>query len=409
MPKFTYRAKQGPGQVIAGTVEADTLDSAVRQVTQMGYFPLDVIEAGESSKSNFVQAPKPVWIFRRKITVNQVAIFTRQIFVLVDSGVPILKTLKTILNQTISPAFKKIVQDLYTFIEDGGTLSDGLALHPDVFSKLYVNMVKAGELSGQLPRILNRLADFIEREERSRTQIKTSLYYPIFVAVVGVAAVFIIMTFVIPKLSGMFEESNTQLPLPTRILMGISDICVHFWWLGLILVGAGLLSFRQFNSSIQGKKKIDGIKLRIPVLSNLIREIELARFARTLGTLIQSGVVIVTALEAVVEVLDNEVLRENVREAAREVKNGASLTNALAKSSYFPEAALSIIAVGEESGHLDKGLHNLADSYERQSETTLKTIISLFGPSMILIIGLIVAFIVIAMALPILQMNLLVQ
>ena len=226
---------------------------------------------------------------------------------------------------------------------------------------------------------------------------------------VGCLTIFILLTFVIPQLLVMFDDLNQALPLPTAILKGVSEFFAKSWWLFVIAGLAVFLSFRKILQTPKGRLWWDRFKLRVPVLGNFLREVALGRFARTLATLIQSGVVIVSALETVAEVLDNEVLKAEILKVAVEVKNGSSLTTALSHSGYFPENALSIISVGEESGRLEKGLSNLADSYEHQTSAAVQTFTSLLGPVLILVIAVVVAFIVFAMALPIFRMNLLIK
>ncbi len=411
MPKFFYKAKQGPGQIVNGVIEAEHLESAIRKITQLGFYPLDVTAeaAAASSQSSLAKPPVRFLNFHRRIPLSQLTIFTRQMYVLIDSGVPLLKALSTILNQLKEPRFKTIVEDLASAIEDGANFSAALAKHRDVFARLYVNMVRAGELSGKLGPTLHRLAEFLDADQENRFKVKSSLYYPALVMGVGCLTIFILLTFVIPQLLVIFEDLNQALPLPTAILKGVSEFFAQFWWLFLIVILAVFFFVQRVLQIPKGRLWWDGCRLQLPVLGNFFREVALGRFARTLATLIQSGVAIVSALETVAEVLDNEVLKTEIFKAALEVKNGASLTAALGHSGYFPENALSIIAVGEESGRLEKGLNNLADSYERQTQAAVQTFTSLLGPLLILIIAGVVAFIVFAMALPIFRMNLLIK
>ena len=411
MPKFFYKAKQGPGQIVDGVIDAEHLESAIQKITQLGFYPLDVTAEVVAAKSqSFSVKPQTQFLdFRRKIRLSQLTIFTGQMYVLIDSGVPLLKALRTILNQLKEPRFKTVVADLALRVEDGANFSAALAKHKEVFPKLYVNMVRAGELSGKLSPTLSRLAEFLNEDQQNRSKVQASLYYPALVMGVGGLTIFILLTFVIPHLIVMFEDLNAALPLPTVILMGISEFFAKFWWLLVILILATIFFLRRFLQNPTGRLWWDGFKLKLPILGNFLREVSLGRFARTLATLIQSGVVIVSALETVAEVLDNEVLKTEIMKVAAEVKNGTSLTAALSRSGYFPENALSIISVGEESGRLEKGLSNLADSYERQTAAAVQTFTSLLGPLLILMIAGVVAFIVFAMALPIFKMNLLIK
>ena len=410
MPKFFYKAKHGPGRLVDGFIEAEHLEGAIRKITELGFFPLDVtVEDNPKSQSSPISAPLQILNFQRKIPLSQLTIFTRQMYVLVDSGVPLLKALRTILNQLRESRFKEIVADLASAVEDGTSFSTAIGKHKDVFPRLYINMVKAGEVSGKLSLTLQRLAEFLQFDQENRSKVKASLYYPALVMGVGCFTIFILLTFVIPNLIVIFEDLNQSLPLPTLILKGVSEFFARFWWIIIIILLCSVLLFQRFLQLPNGKLQWDRFKLRLPILGNFLREVSLGRFARTLATLIQSGVVIVSSLETVAEVLDNELLKTEILKVATEVRNGSSLTAALKQSGYFPESALSIIAVGEESGRLDKGLSNLADSYEMQTQVVIQTFTSLLGPLLILVIAGVVAFIVFAMALPIFRMNLLIK
>ncbi len=412
MTKFIYKAKQGPGPLIDGEIEADHLEGAIRKITQLGFYPVHINPESEKTPSQTGRAAHRrtfPWKFSKKISSLEIATFTRQMYVLTDSGVPLLKALQTILNQRHNSLLKKIVSEIAADIEQGANFSSALARH-EIFSRLYVSMIKAGELSGQLALILRRLADFTLKDEEARAQVKTSLYYPGLVLAVGCLTVFILLTFVIPHLTAIFEDLNERLPLPTAILIGLSNFLSQFWWLlaaGLCFV---IYTLKKIYNLKTGRLWFDQKILRIPLVGNFLREAELGRFSRTLATLIKSGVTIISALEVVSEIVDNEVLKIELQKVLQDVKNGSSLSVALSQDGgFFPSEALSIIAIGEESGHLDHGLNNLADSYERQTELSIKAFMSLLGPFMILLIGCVVAFIVFAMALPIFRMNLLIK
>ncbi len=411
MPKFIYKAKRRPGELVDGTIEADHFDHAVNKIIKLGLSPIDISASIDIvAKQNIPQRFKRSLIpLPQRIPLSQIAIFTRKIYVLIDSGVPLLKALQSVLNQAQHAGFRKMVEDMYTFIENGGNFSDALARHPTTFSRLYVNMVRAGELSGQLGLILSRLSNFVEKDQEIRSQVKASLYYPLLIIVMGGVTVFVLLTFVIPNLTIMFEDFDQALPLPTMILMGISNFLVHWWLLVLGLVGGIVYGLKKLNNFPKSKLWVNTLMLKTPVVRDFTKSVELGRLARTLGTLIQSGVTIIAALESVAEILDNEVLKKEMIRVAQEVKNGSSLTAALTMCPYFPQEALDIISIGEESGHLEGGLNKLADSYERQSELAVKTMTGLLGPILILVIGSIVAFIVLAMALPIFRMNLLIK
>jgi len=409
MPKFVYKAKKGPSEFIDGTIDADNLDSAIDKIMKLGLSPLDVFIDVPGAARALKKSPGFTLNFSRRVKLNDIGIFTRQICDLVDAGVPILRALTITANQTQNPQLKLIIDQMYTFVQDGGTFSEALAQHNKVFSPFYVNMIKTGEIGGNLDMILNRLAEFTDKDLETRAKVQASLAYPVFMLFVGAVTIFVILTFVIPRLTVIFDDLTESLPLPTVILMGLSGFLSKFWWLVLGLIAILSFYFQRFRSSPEGKKKVDIWKLKIPMLGDFIKDVEIGRFARTLGTLLDSGVVIVSALESVWAVLDNEILKSEIKFVSQDVASGTSLSAALKKCVFFPEAAVNMIAVGEESGHLEKSLYKLAVSYERQSDRSIKTITSLLEPMMIFVIGAIVGFMFVAILLPIFRVNLLIK
>ncbi len=407
MPRFIYKAKKSPTETIDGEIEAETLDRAAEEVIKSGLIPIDVaakriekIPASHDQEQKLAPA-----FFSIKVKLSDISFFTRQLCDLVDAGVPILRALQVTANQTKNPQLKEIIGEMGVFVQDGGTLSQAMAQYPNVFSQLYVNLVKSGEISGNLDIVLTRLAEFIDKDLEVRSKVKSSLVYPALILIVGFLTIFVLLTFVVPRLTVMFDDLTESLPLPTVILIAVSNFFAKFWWL---IIGAGVLSawyLQRFLQAPEGKLWFDRLKLKIPVVGNFIREAEIGRFARTLSTLLKSGVVIVSALESVWAVLDNEVLKEEVRAAAESVAGGDSLTIALQRSEYFLADALNMIAIGEESGRLEQALSKLADSYERQCDRSIKIVTSLLEPVMIVVIGGVVFFIVMAVILPILKMN----
>lgn len=412
MSKFTYKAKKGPADLIGGTIEAEDLEGAIDKIIKLGYTPLDVfidtakIEPAKPSPSSGRLISSH---FLNRVKIKDISLFTRQLSDLIDAGIPLLRVLSVISSQIPNPQLKEITGQIQSFIQDGGTLSAAVAQHPQMFSMLYINMIKSGELGGNLPVILERLADLIEKDEDTRAKVKGSLIYPGVILLVGTITVFVLLTFVVPKLTVLFDDLAESLPLPTMILIGLSNFFARFWWLILGLLGAGVFYFKKFLSSEEGRFQFDNFRLKLPVVGRFTQDVEIGRFARILGTLLESGVVIVSALESVWAVLDNRILKGEIKKAAEDVKNGSSLTNALRGCSFIPEMAINMVAVGEESGRLDESLFKLADSYEKQSDRTVKAMTSLLEPLLIVIVGFIVFFIVLAVVLPIFKMDLIIK
>ncbi len=409
MPKFTYKAKEGPGRIITGFVDAESADLAIQKVIKMGLSPIDVSQgAVENSKPIRIPSKITLKVFKT-VSSTELVLFTRQMSDLVDASVPILRALQIVLNQTQNLNFKEVIEQMYLTVKDGKSFSEALARHTNLFSNLYVNMVKSGEVSGQLEVILNRLADYLEKEQELKSKVRSSLAYPALILGVGFLTIIVIVTFVVPRLSMMFDDMNQQLPLPTVILLKVSSFFSNFWWLILTCAVTGGLYLRQWLHSPKGSLWFDSFKLRIPFLSNFIKMIEVARLTRTLATLVESGVPITTALKSVSAMIENQILRDQVKTASDEVSNGSSLKSALQRCNFFPEMAINMVSVGEETGKLDRGLYKIAESYERQSDRIVRTIVSLLGPLVLVVVVSIVGFVVISLLLPILRMNLLVE
>ncbi len=407
MAKFYYKAKRGPQEIVEGSIEAESRDLALVKVTQLGLFPVDLREERQASKKTAAKSLS-FNLFKR-IPTSDLSLFTRQLSDLLNSGITLLRSLEIIQNQTKNPLLRQIVLEVHDLVRDGATLSDSLSKHPDVFSKLYASMVKSGELSGSLDAILSRLADFSDAEEETRSKVRASLAYPTLMAVVGTGTIFVLITFVVPRLVEMFIELSQVLPLPTRILINTSNFFARFWWLMIIVATFLFTVLKRKAKNKEVKFALDRFKLKVVFLGDFIKKVEIARFARTLGTLLANGVIISRAMEVTSEIAGNEVLHREIDRMLKDIINGSSLTNTLVKGDFFPEVVRNMVAVGEETGALEKSLFKIADSYERQADQTVKIITSLLEPIMIVVIGSMVGFIVIAMLLPIFQMNLMIR
>lgn len=424
MPLFKYTAKEGPHRVVSGTVESNHLDGAVSQIVQLGLTPIDVVleirppvrlsaepRVGEASRPDDAgrKNAKPSLKLHRGTSLKSVVVFTRQMSDLTEAAVPILKALRVVSHQLRDSDFKDVVEGIYQLVTDGSSFSDALARYPQVFPSFYVPMVRAAEAGGQMEKILNRLADHLEKDQETRGKIKSSLAYPLLILMVGLVTVFVLLTFVIPRLSVMFDDLDQRMPLPTVILMNTSGFFMAYGWIVLgAAAGAGMYGRRWVNSE-KGRLWFDAFKLRIPFLKDFITIVEVGHFARTLGTLLESGVTITSALNAVHPTMNNKVLQSEVQRISQAVSEGSTLKAAFERSAFFPEMVVNMVLVGEESGRLERGLYKVADVFERQTDEIVKTMLSLLGPLVLVVIVSIVGFAVIAMLLPIFQMNLLIQ
>lgn len=409
MAKFFYKAKKGLNEKIEDVVEANDLEAAVEKITAMGYVPMDVSAFVPPLKKNLSSKKTKTPFLSRRISSAELVALTRQLYDLIDSGVPFLKALAIVERQSFNPRLKKILSEIHGSVKDGGLFSDALSQRKDVFPVLYMNMVKAGEISGNLDMVLDRLAMFLEKDDELKTKVKNSLIYPGLILSVGSLTIFVLLTFVIPRLTEMFDDLSASLPWPTAFLISLSGFLSRFWWLIALALGVFIFYVKRFATTDSGKYWLDQQRLRIPALGPLIQHVEIGRFARTLGMLLESGVAIVPALDSVSDVLSNDVLRQEVRRIARRVDAGSSLNEALKDSPVFPEIAKNMIIIGEESGKLSPSLLKLAISYEKKSDAQMKTVTSLLEPLLIIVIGLAVGFVVVSMLLPIFQMNFIIQ
>jgi general secretion pathway protein F len=410
MPKFSYRAKKGVNEIVEDVIEAASVNEAVLKVTQKGYVPIDINIYQENMPKLASRRVKSLPdIFSKRISRHQVVAFTRQLYDLVDAGIPVLRALRLLASQDSNLKVKGILEDAANFVQDGGALSDALSQYPETFSALYVNLVRSGESSGHLNTVLGRLADFLEKDEQISAKAISSLIYPDLIMTVGAATVFVLLSFVIPRLAEMFEELSQGLPWPTVFLMAVSNFFARFWWLILLVIGAGVFYFKHLYSMPQERIKIDKWQLQIPLIGEFIMKLEIVRFAQTLATLLEGGVSIVEALKGVSAVVVNQALRKEIEKVASDVSKGSSLAESLKETSFFPENVINMIIVGEESGHLEQALSKVGLSYERQTDEVMKRITSLLEPALIVFVGLVIGFIVVAMLLPIFRMNLIIQ
>jgi type II secretory pathway component PulF len=343
--------------------------------------------------------------------VSQAALFqfTRQLADLLEAGIPLARCMELLSRQRQFPRMVEIIESMTVTLQQGGSLSLALAQYPNVFSPLYVHTVKAAEASGQLPLVLNRLAQFLEADMQMQSKVKSSLLYPAIIFLVGLLTLFVLLSFVLPRLTLMFEDFDTQLPLVTRMVMAVSEIFAHFWWLMALVIAGAVLGTNSYLKTDKGKAALDGVVLRIPLLRSFIENTQLSRFSRTLGMLLESGVPIVPALESVTLVVDNSALQEEVEKMTLRVKSGMSLTQAIKASSLFPEMALDLIAVGQESGKLEKGLYKLAANCERSSKDMAEAFVTILGPAVLVVVVGMVGFMIVAMLLPMFQMNMIIN
>jgi len=402
MPKFIYTARSGPDQLLQGEIEAETEQEAIEKLTRQDQYPVSL------KQLNLISQRKGILGFK-KITGAETTLFTRQLCELNESGVNLVKSLSIIGNQTSNAHLKAVIRDLLAKIKEGSTLSESLAAHPDIFSGMYTAMVRSGEIGGTLEPSLKRLADFLENEEGLKSSVKSALIYPTFVFSVGLLTVFILLTFVIPRLVSMFRDMGQTLPLPTQILISLSGFMANYWLLMLLAIFACLLIFKRTIKTVKGKLSWDAFKLTIPLWGRITLKSELGRWLRTLSLLLSGGISILTSLDVSKTVVENEVLKIEAERLIKQLNRGQGLSSAMRESGFFPEFVVNIVGVGEDTGSMDKALLRIADNYEKSVAQELTTLTRLLEPVIILFMGLVVGFIVLSMLLPIFQINFMVR
>ncbi len=408
MAQFSYKGVDGTGETITGLVEAVDKRAAIAELTGRGHFATELLEksisaAGETGKglSSLIAG-----FGSARVKSKDILAMTTQLSTALRAGLGILNALELIAEQQHNAGMRVLVGGLAKAVRSGQSLSDTMEEHPRIFSKLYVSMVRVGETGGILKETMTQLADLLNRDEKTKTNMKNASAYPIFVMIVGILSVVIMLTKILPKIIETIGAGVAVLPLPTRILLGTSDFLIKFGWLMAIIIAAGLFSFTKWKRTEDGLLKWDSFKLKLPVLGSVLKTIAVGRFARTLGALTKSGITILHALGVVRDTLGNELLGREIDEVASRVRMGESLAEPMSRSGIFPPLLVQIVAIGEQTGKLDELLLNAADTFDEESEAAIKRFMALFPAVMIMLLAVIIGFIIIAMLLPIVAMDL---
>lgn len=399
MPQFQYEVKKGPGAVTKGVIEAENQRAAISRLRDMGYFPLRVEEfLGDEKKDTLRDALS-------RVSMKDRNIFLRQLANLCESGMMITRALRTLVEQTENPKLAKIIEQLRDDVQKGSSLAEAMDKHPEIFPSMYCSLVRAGETGGMLEEVLWRICAFGEQEEELRGKAVSAMVYPAFLLSIGSIAIFILVSFVFPKFITIFEEFNAELPLPTRMVMGVCNFMGNWWWAVLIGLGVfGYATVRHFRTE-PGRRQLDAFLLKMPVVRGVITKYEMAKFSRTLGTLMDNGVPILTSIKITAETMGNWLIRDEVSQIHIGVTEGESLSETLRQRKFFPPVVVSMFAVGEESGRVGTVAKRVADAYDIEVDRAVKAMTALFEPLLIVIMGVIVGFLVIAMLLPMLSLS----
>ena len=393
MPIYTYQAKKGPGKVLEGQIEAANREEAIANINSQGLFIVSLEEKSPSRKGSF------------KVPARHLMDFTHQLSTLINSGSPLLTSLNTLASQTEQESLKPILDDVISQVKDGHDFSYALNKYPRVFPQLYISLVQIGETSGTLGDNLRRLAEFLEEEMEFKANIISVLTYPALIFFVGIATILTLLKFVIPKLVNIFEELGQVLPLPTLFLIRISDIFSRFGILIILFLAGLFFAGRKYLRDPRNKLRWDRMKLKIPLVGSLLKKMEICHMARTLHTLFSNGVSIDSSLRVASRTVSNSFIREEVVNMEKEITEGSSLAEAMKSSGIFSPAFINVITVGEDSGQLASVLSNLAVDYSKDINRSLKRLINLLEPALILGVGMVVGFVVLSMLLPIFQID----
>jgi len=392
---FAYKVRDRSGKLVDGTIEADSQALVVGRLREMGYVPLQVTEQGSNLGQKEVKLP---WSDR--IKPKDLAVMSRQFATMINSGLSLLRALNILAEQTESPALRRRLNDVRADVERGQALSQALQKHPKAFNRLFVAMVRSGETSGSLDSTLVRMAETLEKDNALRQKIKSAMTYPVAVFGMVILIVTAMLMFVVPMFEELYADLGGTLPLPTRVLIGASNVITKLWFLWFGAIIGGTIAFRRWKKTDAGRAVWDRIKLKVPIFGKLVHKTALSRFSRTLSSLLKSGVPILGGLEIVRETVNNEVMGDAVRSVQTSVKEGSSLAKPLERHAVFPPMVVQMMQVGEETGALDEMLEKIAEFYDQEVDATVDALTSLIEPLLIAMMGASVGGMVVALYMP---------
>lgn len=392
MPLYAYTAIEPSGRQVKAVMEAESESVVLAKLRDQSMHVTNITVAKRAPKSA---------LNAKKLKPKSLVVFSRQFATMIDAGIPILRCLDILTTQTKDPALKQALDAVTLDVKGGLTLNEALVKHPKVFNKLYVNMIRAAEIGGILDTILDRLAAFLEYEAEIRGKIKSAMMYPVLVLIFSMLMLLVLFSFVLPKFKDIFTGMDVELPVITRTLFSMGDFMQSFWWVILLGVGGVLIGIRQWGKTPRGRYQLDYFKLKMPIVGDLALKMSVARFSRTFGTLINSGVPMMRSLEIVGETLANQVLIQAIDNTRASIREGNKLSAPLVASGLFPTMVTQMIDIGEESGRLSEMLVKVGDFYDSEVETTVKGLTSMIEPALIIFMGVVVGFIAISVMTPI--------
>lgn len=404
MPVYDYSAIDMKGKKTTGIIDAESAVAARQKLRSSNFYPVSITEVKDTGPKA-VYRGLSVGHFFSRVKPSEVAIMTRQLATLIVAGLPLVTAFDTVIPQTRSNKFKKILSQIKDAIVEGKSFTDALSPYPHLFSSLYINMIHAGETSGTLEIVLDRLADIAEKQQALKSRIRSAMAYPIFMSIMGTIILLLLLTYIVPSITAIFLDMNQVLPAPTRFLIATSDFLKSYWWVILFCFIGIVVLLRRIIKKPKGRLIYDKIALYLPGIGELLMKFVVIRVTQTLGSLLENGVSMLPALNIVQNVAGNRLVSDAIEHASYGVEKGQGLGEALSESKLFPVLALQMIQVGEQSGQLESMLNKVADIFENEAESTIMSITALLQPVMILIMGAVVLFIVLSILLPIFEMN----
>lgn len=409
MAVYEYRGiATASGKPVRGIRDAEN-PKALRAILRREGILLTLATEESAAKKSGASREVDLFKFFRRVSSTDVAMTTRQLATLVRAGIPLVESIAALIDQVEKEELKTVLSRVREKVNEGTSFAKALESHPRVFPPLYIHMVAAGEASGTLEQVLERLADFMEAQARLKGKVGAALAYPALMVVIGTVLISFLMIAVVPKVTAIFESMDRALPWYTQLLIGVSTFAATYWWLLALFAGVGIWLFRRWKATKEGRLKWDGFVLRVPIFGSLIQMVAVARFAKTLSTLLASGVPLLKAMDIVKNVLENAVLEKVVVEATGSIREGESIAEPLRRSGQFPPIVTHMIAVGERSGQLEQMLESVSNAYDAQVETRVQALTSLLEPLMIVVMGGAVGFIAVSILMPLIQMNEVVQ
>lgn len=397
MPNFKYRGKNIKGETLKGKLEAGSEKEAILLLRRQNIYPIEI------KKESIANKEISFSIFQ-KVKIKDLAVFCRQFHAILDAGISVLESLDILRNQTENKKLRDAIDDIYEEVQKGKSLSSAMANYKSIFPEILINMIETGEVSGQLDVVLERMAVHFEKENKINQKIQGAMVYPAIISIVALLVVWFLMTFVLPNFVDMFKGFGITLPLPTRILLGTGKWLKNYWYILFAIIVALIYIFRKYSNTEKGRYRIDKLKLKLPVIGKVSGKIATSRFARTLSTLLASGISIIEAMEIVIRIIGNSVISEEIHKSMDNIKKGLGIAEPLKELGIFPPMLISMIRIGEESGSLDSMLAKTADFYDEEVESAVAKMTTLIEPLIIVILAFVVGAIVVSIVLPMFEM-----